>query len=267
MDKNLHNIEDLFRKGLEDNEEMPPENSWDRIDKILDKDKVISIHKKYVRLKWVSILLLFFLAGVGMYVWNTRKNNNPEKKGITILKKEIKSKNNKVDLSNWDNKTDVEKRVDSTNTIVVGNHQNPVKEIGHTKIDKNILNTEDKKSEMHPAPKKTIASSITKSLSSLPVSKESKMSEENTKPDIAKNLLNSPITKQEKKIENKLYNESNINIPAHHEGAMDVDKILLPLIQFHSLPVNEVKSSTTDLIETKKLLQATALSKPNLKIE
>ena len=50
MDKDLHDIEDLFRKGLEGNEELPPENTWERIDKVLDKYKIISIYKSYAAL-------------------------------------------------------------------------------------------------------------------------------------------------------------------------------------------------------------------------
>src|SRR5665213_1859181 len=123
MDKNLHDIEDLFRRGIEDNEEIPPENTWDRIDEILDKDKVVSIHKKYGRLKWVAILLLFFSAGMSLYVWNTRKSNNLEKNNSTILNKEVKSKNNAASPYG-DNINDVNKPVDSINTSVVGNKQN-----------------------------------------------------------------------------------------------------------------------------------------------
>jgi len=297
MDKNLHNIEDLFRKELEDNEEIPPENTWGRIDKILDKDKIVSIYKKYARLKWVAFLLLFFLAGMSMYVWNYRKNNSPEKKEIGILKKEIKSKNKNADLLNGgnqidvkgpvdsikasvdnvlkkevksnnnaapsyeDNKTDLKKHVDSTNTIVVGNNQKPVKEIGPTKIDKNIA----KKQPEEKQPKL----STTKGISNLLVSKEERESEKNTKPGITKNLSNSSISKREKEKENKPNNEFNINKPVHHEDELDVaakpvdidsNKALLPLIQLNSLPVTEVKGITTDLIETKRILKATSIA-------
>ena len=32
MDKDLHNIEDLFKSALEDNEEMPSAKLWDAVD-------------------------------------------------------------------------------------------------------------------------------------------------------------------------------------------------------------------------------------------
>ena len=45
MDEDLHNIEDLFRDGLEDNEELPSPKLWNDIDNILDKDNLVSITK------------------------------------------------------------------------------------------------------------------------------------------------------------------------------------------------------------------------------
>lgn len=83
MDKNLHNIEDLFKKGLEDNEEVPSENVWDRIDKSLDKESVINIKRKYRRLQKVAavLLIMIFAAGAGMYFYN-----RPNQERITANK-------------------------------------------------------------------------------------------------------------------------------------------------------------------------------------
>ncbi len=67
MDDDLHNIEDLFRDGLEDNEELPSPKLWNDIDNILDKDKLVSITKKYGNLKKVAMLLLFLLLGLSIY--------------------------------------------------------------------------------------------------------------------------------------------------------------------------------------------------------
>jgi hypothetical protein len=75
MDKNLHNIEDLFKKGLEDNEVLPSEKAWDRIHKRLDKESVINIKRKYRRLQQLAVLLLILMlvAGAGAYLF-TRPN-------------------------------------------------------------------------------------------------------------------------------------------------------------------------------------------------
>ena len=280
MDKNLHNIEDLFRKGLEDNEEMPPENTWDRIDKILDKDKIISIYKKYARLKWVAFLLLFFLVGVGMYFWNYRKNNSPEKKENVIINKETQSKNNNVDLSNGRNNINLKKQVDlinasvdnvlkkevkpksnneapsygdshdnlkkpvdSINTIAY-NNQNKVKEIGPTKIDETIVKKQ---------PEEKLANS-----------------------SITKKLSNSSFSNRKKDKENKPNNEFDIKRSTHNEYDLDVvansnnlnsNKDLLPLIQLHFFPITEVKNSTTDLIEFKKNINSIAFPEANASVK
>ncbi len=75
MDEDLHNIEDLFYKALDDNEEKPPHDSWDGVEKRLDKDNFISIHKKYTGLKRIAILLLLLL-GISLYEMNRMQNSN-----------------------------------------------------------------------------------------------------------------------------------------------------------------------------------------------
>ncbi len=78
MDENLHNIEDLFYKALDDNEQKPPANSWDEVEKRLDKDNIISIRKKYTSLKRIAILLLLLL-GISLYEMNRMQDNNNTK--------------------------------------------------------------------------------------------------------------------------------------------------------------------------------------------
>jgi Outer membrane protein beta-barrel domain len=85
MDKDLRNIEDLFKSALDDNEEMPAAKVWEAVDKRLDKDTVVTIKKKYNILKRFSLLLLFLLTGVAIYELSSRyrhsdvaKSNNTE---------------------------------------------------------------------------------------------------------------------------------------------------------------------------------------------
>ena len=96
MDEDLHDIEDLFRNGLEDNEELPSPKLWNNIDNILDKDNLISITKKYSSLKKVAVLLLFLLLGLGIYELSYRhtteavaKRNNSRSNTETINKDNI----------------------------------------------------------------------------------------------------------------------------------------------------------------------------------
>ncbi len=67
MDKNLPDIEDLFKSALENEEEMPEPKVWNAIDNMLDKDNVISIKKKYNILKKVAFLLLVMVLWLGVY--------------------------------------------------------------------------------------------------------------------------------------------------------------------------------------------------------
>ena len=67
MDENLHNIENLFRNALDDNEETASDNVWEAIDKRLDKDKIVSIKRKYTNLKRIAIMLLLLLTSYVLY--------------------------------------------------------------------------------------------------------------------------------------------------------------------------------------------------------
>ena len=78
MDENLHNIENLFRDGLVDNEELPPLRAWKDIDNILNNDNVVSIKKKYSNLKRVALLLLVLLLGLSIYELINKQNNEPK---------------------------------------------------------------------------------------------------------------------------------------------------------------------------------------------
>lgn len=87
MNKDLHNIDDLFKKALEEHQDLPSDQVWENIDKSLDKRKVISISKKYNTLKWAAAFLLLFSVGMGMYTLHMHsrnselvKQNNTEKK-------------------------------------------------------------------------------------------------------------------------------------------------------------------------------------------
>lgn len=76
MSKNLpENIDELFRKGLEAHSELPPASFWENIDKALDKKKVITISKKYYKLKWAAAILLLVSIGMAMNTWHVSKRS------------------------------------------------------------------------------------------------------------------------------------------------------------------------------------------------
>lgn len=75
MSDDLHNIDDLFKKALEEHTELPSPEVWNNIDKSLDKKKVVSISKKYNKLKWAAAVLLLFSFGMAMYAVHIRIRN------------------------------------------------------------------------------------------------------------------------------------------------------------------------------------------------
>jgi hypothetical protein len=99
MDEDLHNIDNLFRKAIEEHDEVPSADVWKKIDSGLDKKKVVFLSDKYKKLKWVAAALLIFSAGMAMYTWNTRlkdkelvRQNRTHSKMIAGKDKAVKNK-------------------------------------------------------------------------------------------------------------------------------------------------------------------------------
>lgn len=139
MDKNLHGIGDLFKKALEDNEEIPSQKAWDGIEKKLDNNNLKSIKRKYDSVKKVALLLLFLLAGLSIYVWKTREKIWPKpKKEISDSHREGKKKNalteepeskaltKKIDSFAFDENSNLRRPV--VNNPKINNESNPESE-------------------------------------------------------------------------------------------------------------------------------------------
>ncbi len=79
MDKNLQNIEDLFKKGLEGNEESPSEEVWNAIDQSLEKANSLKFRKKYYSLKRATAILIVMLALLSIYILRNESQKQIEK--------------------------------------------------------------------------------------------------------------------------------------------------------------------------------------------
>jgi hypothetical protein len=104
MDENLHSIDDLFKKAIEDHDEVPSSKVWENIDKNLDKKNVISITRKYEKWKWVAAALFIFSVGMATYAWNLYKEVVKANKVKTTNtynqnRKRTNDKNNALDNS------------------------------------------------------------------------------------------------------------------------------------------------------------------------
>ena len=80
MDKNLQNIEDLFRKGLEGNEEAPSEEVWNGIDQSLEKANSLKFRKKYYSLKRATAVLVVMVALLTFYVLRNESHKQTQDK-------------------------------------------------------------------------------------------------------------------------------------------------------------------------------------------
>lgn len=67
MNKDLHDIDDLFRSALEENEETPSASVKESLLAHLDKKDAESYKKRFIGWKRAAILLLFLLAGFVLY--------------------------------------------------------------------------------------------------------------------------------------------------------------------------------------------------------
>jgi hypothetical protein len=111
MDKNLQNIEDLFKKGLEGNEESPSEEVWNAIDQSLEKANSLKFRKKYYLLKRATAILVVMLALLSIYVLKneSKKQIERNKKIENVAASEPIQKNNATSKSqnSSENKTGI----------------------------------------------------------------------------------------------------------------------------------------------------------------
>src|SRR5947199_8810928 len=78
MKGDVHKIDELFKNALEKEQENPPSDVWNLIDKELDKHKVISIQRKYGILKKVAAALVFFCFMASIYALYLHNKNSKE---------------------------------------------------------------------------------------------------------------------------------------------------------------------------------------------
>jgi len=123
MNENLHNIDKLFKTAIEKLEEEPSSKVWEDIDKNLDKKSVVSISKKYHKLKLVASFLLIFSLGMAMYILQLNKKNKAQLKKnydqITLTDKKGMIKNGAEKESGiaGNNKSSMQNKIPAGETI------------------------------------------------------------------------------------------------------------------------------------------------------
>jgi hypothetical protein len=97
MDKNPQNIEDLFRKGLEGNDEVPPEKVWNAIDQSLEKTTNLTYKKKYYFLKRATAVLTIVVVLLGVYIIRNESKNHKASNEHVITSKAQRNLNQNID--------------------------------------------------------------------------------------------------------------------------------------------------------------------------
>lgn len=267
MDKNLHDIEDLFRKALEDNEENPSQKAWDGVEKKLDKDNVVSIKKKYDSLKKVALLLIFLLVGLSIYVWKSQdKNSVKTNKDIPEINKETESKNNT--LTEESDIITLQKPFDSFN---INQSNNPERNTNvHKIIDKTILNDENVN------PKKSLNSLTVKNLPNTSIPKNKINFKKRNKarfPNVSKSDASKfSILQKDKLIKGKSNEILETKIPIQIEVQQPMvenpagtlfGKNLFEVETLNPKNIADIESNTVDIFATKELVKNTALAEIN----
>jgi hypothetical protein len=242
MDKNLHDIEDLFKKALGDNEENPSQNAWDGIEKKLDRDNAVSIKKKYNLLKKVALLLVFLVTGLSIYVWkNEDKTLLTLNDDSSVSDKETKIKNDT--LAEESNTTTLQKPVDSF-TINKSDNSKQIAKDGHIIIDKTILkdkNVSSGKSLNSVGVKNLLNTSIRKNI-------KFKSPAESLLTDVSKFSIQKKSQLIKRKSDEAVESKATNQIEGEQSAVIDPAGI-----QF-------------DVLATKESLQRTALDQIDLKI-
>lgn len=135
MNKDLHDIDDLFRSSLDGYEEIPTAGLKEKLDASLDKKDAESYKKRLIGWKRTTLLLLLLLTGFIIYESGILKNtsarsdegtDNKQLKETSQEYKETPKNNKRINNSNTDNP-------EPYNNEGIKNN-----------IDKNIYNNENK---------------------------------------------------------------------------------------------------------------------------
>ncbi len=145
MNKNLHDIDELFRSGMGSYEATPSAGLKERLDLELDKKQAASYKKRWIGWKRTSILLLLLLAGLIIYEVAILKTSqvDPGKR----KEKEETHRNNIVPGNANDNASNVENgsynekpieaKIDNASAVAIGDVReyefSPQKEITEIK--------------------------------------------------------------------------------------------------------------------------------------
>src|SRR5688572_4495895 len=87
MNKDLHDIDNLFRSSLESYEETPSLSVMEKLEASLDRTDAESYKKRFLLWKRAAIFLFFLLIGIVLYEAGILKISPPTTKNSYVRKK------------------------------------------------------------------------------------------------------------------------------------------------------------------------------------
>ncbi len=103
MNKDLHDIDELFRAGLDGYEETPSSGVKENLDAILDKQDAEKYKKRFMLWKRAALLLLLLLAGFVLYesgIIKTGGSRYAEKTSVPVKNNKAEDKTETVNPTN-----------------------------------------------------------------------------------------------------------------------------------------------------------------------
>ena len=96
MDKNLHDMDDIFNRAYKDFEDEPSDGLWDKLQSSLDRKNAKKFKRRFIVWKSAAILLLIVLSGIIIYksFYKSIPAGNEKAKNLTFDKKDTDNNQN-----------------------------------------------------------------------------------------------------------------------------------------------------------------------------
>ena len=154
MDKDLQNIENLFKKELEENEEFPSPQVWTEIENVLNEENPV-ILKRYKPQKKIIFLLVFLFVASSIYMWrnNSATNRNLEKETVAknMVLPKSKTGSNPQKTDNLAGPEEENKQILRENNNAQETVKSNVKPVADSAFSKQILKPKDLLKKPDPA--------------------------------------------------------------------------------------------------------------------
>ena len=136
MNKDLHDIDELFRTGLDGYEETPSSGVKENLDAALDKQDAEKYKKRFIIWKRAALLLLLLVAGFVLYESGIIKTGSSRYAAKTPVRDKNDKAEDKTETANPNNNTPG----NSNNNVVAAEELTIQKEIAQSELTQKEIN-------------------------------------------------------------------------------------------------------------------------------